>query len=383
MGFLPMEKGLAFIVMLSCVFCQNLLSQSSYNDKQKRIDEIKREIEIKSKEYDDYVRKYNEISEMIKKLKETERDYYIKKNEYEKILSNLREKIDENRKQYNLLTQRQNDLLEEANLEIRKLYFSRFSSPFFYGRKEMILDMIRRNIIIEKKRFLDAIENKKKIFKQSIFDLTRKNEVVKKEKEKTETMLSKSRRDIEKKQSELYITDAKLKKLKDEIELLNRTAKDLTAFIRNIERRSPYKKEKDLSVDIERRSLPWPVLGKVISKFGREYVEDLKTWLINDGIKIQTSSQTPVKPVMPGKVAYSGKFRGYGDIVLIDHGNGIFTTYGFLSDVYVKNGDDVNESTVIGKVGRDLRSLNDDTSYVLYFEIRKGDTPLDPLIYLK
>lgn len=371
------------MIIFIFVFVGVLNAQNNYDDSRKKLDEIKKEIELKSKEYDEYMKRYNEISDMIKRLKENEKDYYTKKKEYEKKLSMLREMIEENRKQYSLLTQTQKDLIEETRLDVRGLYLSRFSSPFFYGKDEIIVDMIRRNMIIEKKRFVDAIEGKKRIFKQSIFDLTKKDEVVRREKKEAENMLSKSRKDIEKTQKELYITNAKLKKLKDEIEGLNKTAKELTAFIRNIEKKSPYKRNVDAKVDLEKKSLPWPVVGRVISKFGKEYVEDLKTWLVNDGIKIQTSSQLNVKPVMAGRVAYCGKFRGYGNIVLIEHVNGIFTTYGFLSEVYVKSGDEVTEFTDIGKVGTDLRSLNDSSSYVIYFEIRKGDVPLDPLMYLK
>lgn len=385
MGFLPMEKGLVVIFIFSFIISQSMWAESRYrySETQKKLEEIKKEIELKSKEYDQYMRRYNEISGMIKKLKENERDYYLKKKEYEKILTELKEKIEFNRKEYELLSQRQKDLVKEARLDIRELYLSRFSSPFFYGKNEMIFDMIRRNMIVEKKRFVDAIEGKKRIFKESIFDLKRKDELIRKEKEKAEKVLSKSRNEIKKSEEELYITDAKLKKLKEEIEILNKTAKELATFIKDIERRSPYRKAVNSEPGLEKKSLPWPVVGKVVSQFGKEYIKELKTWIINDGIKIQTTSEVGVKPVMPGRVAYSGRFRGYGNIVLIDHGSSIFTTYGFLSEVYVKNGDDVNEFTEIGKVGRDLRTLDEDGSYVLYFEIRKGDIPLDPLIYLK
>lgn len=383
MGFLPMEKRLVvFFVLLFLCFIF-LYSQKGYEETQKKLDEIKKELELKSKEYDEYMKKYNETVNLIKRLKETEKDYHFKKKEYERILSELKHKIEENREQYNLLTQVQENLKEETKLDVRKLYISRFSYPFFYGKDEIIKDIIRRNIIIEKKKFVDALEGKKKIFKQSIFDLTRKDEEISKVKKQTESMLERSRKEIEKNQKELYITDARLKKLKEEIERLNKTAKELTTFIRDIEKKSPYKKTVSSDLNIPKKSLPWPVIGRVISKFGKEYVEDLKTWIVNDGIKIKTDTNVIVKAVMKGRVAYSGKFRGYGNIVLIEHDNGVFTTYGFLSEVYVKNGEEVNEFSDIGRVGTDTRSLKEENQYVLYFEIRKGENPVDPLLYLK
>lgn len=378
-----MEKRLTSFLLSIILGLSIAYSQKNYDETQKKLEKIKSEIELKSKEYDEYMKKYNQTMELVNKLKETEMDYHQKKKEYEKILSELKNKIEENRKQYNLLTQMQNSLKEETKLDIRKLYISRFSYPFFYGKDEIIKDIIKRNMIIEKKRFVDVLEGKKKVFKQSIFDLTKKDEEISKVKKQAEIMIEKNKKEIEKNEKELFITDARLKKLKEEIERLNRTAKELTTFIKNIEKKSPYKKTTETEIPIPKKSLPWPVIGKVISKFGKEYIDDLKTWIINDGIKIKTETNLLVKPVMKGKVAYSGKFRGYGNIVLIEHEDNIFTTYGFLSEIYVNSGDIVNEFSDIGRVGTDTRSLNDENSYVLYFEIRKGENPIDPLIYLK
>ncbi|MCX7905340.1 MAG: peptidoglycan DD-metalloendopeptidase family protein [Elusimicrobiales bacterium] len=377
-----MEKRLVFFCLI-LFFSILLCSQNRYDESQKKLEDIKKELEIKSREYDEYMKKYNEIVEMMKKLKKTEKDYYTRKIEYEKMIQSLKIKIEENRKQYDLLVQTQQHIKEDARLDIKKLYLSRFSSPFFYGKDEIIMDMVRRNIIIERKKVVDAIENKKKIFKQSIFDLKNKDILIQREKKQTENLLAQSKKEIERTQKELYITDTKLKKLKEDIERLNKTARELTNLIKDIEKKSPYRKNLNNELNIEKKSLPWPVIGTVISKFGREYLEDLKTWLVNDGIKIKTTSSTLVKPVMAGKVVYSGVFRGYGNIVLIEHQDGIFTTYGFLSEIYVKVGDEVKEFSEIGKVGLDERALDNNVSYVLYFEIRKGDIPVDPLLYLK
>jgi septal ring factor EnvC (AmiA/AmiB activator) len=84
---------------------------------------------------------------------------------------------------------------------------------------------------------------------------------------------------------------------------------------------------------------------------------------------------------MSGIVVYSGEFKGFGKIVIIDHNENIFSTYGFLSDIYVSNGVYVTTSSVIGSVGFDKRSNKKEE--VLYFELRKGDIPLNPLDWLK
>ncbi|MGC8728754.1 MAG: murein hydrolase activator EnvC family protein, partial [Elusimicrobiales bacterium] len=157
--------------------------------------------------------------------------------------------------------------------------------------------------------------------------------------------------------------------------------KELSSLIKKIEKSSPYKKEISSSVSLPKKSLPWPAEGVVVKKFGKEYVEDLKTWIINDGIKIKTTS-LEVKPVMAGKVVYSGEFRGFGNVVILDHGDNIYSTYGFLSQISVSNGSVVDLNTVIGTAGTDIRDENLNGN-ILYFEIRKGENALNPTDYLR
>ncbi len=379
-----MEKRLIAFLSMMIIFFSPLWSEKKYSNTQKRLEEIKKQIEEKNKEYDEYMKRYNEGIKMMKQLKSTQKDYALKKKEYEKMIQSLNKKIEENREQYKALIKLQDDIMHEANLDFKKLYLSRFSSPLFYGRYQMIKDMIIRNMIIERKKIVDLIEGKKKVFMTSIVELTEKNKTIVKKKVETEVVINKSAEMIKSKEKELYMTDKKLKQIKEEIDRLNKTAKDLTQMIREIEKKSPYRKATISYTGIESKSLPWPAAGKVISKFGKEYIEDLKTWIVNDGIKIKTSPFSSVKAVMKGKVVYSGRFRGYGNLVVLEHENGIFTTYGFLSEVYVKNGDEVSQMSEIGKVGKDERVVGEENyESVLYFEIRRGDIPLDPLIYLK
>jgi murein DD-endopeptidase MepM/ murein hydrolase activator NlpD len=70
---------------------------------------------------------------------------------------------------------------------------------------------------------------------------------------------------------------------------------------------------------------------------------------------------------------------GYGQHVMVDHGNGFSTLYGHMSEIYVKAGDVVNRGTVIGRMGSTGRS----TGTHLHFEIRKDGITVNPLPYLK
>ena len=99
---------------------------------------------------------------------------------------------------------------------------------------------------------------------------------------------------------------------------------------------------------------------------------------MNAGIFIEGSKDYEVKAVFPGQVAYSGIVKGYGEIVIIDHGSRFFTISANLSERIKQEGDPVAQKEIIGLVGS-----GPSKGARLYFEIRKGGDPLDPLKWLK
>ena len=83
---------------------------------------------------------------------------------------------------------------------------------------------------------------------------------------------------------------------------------------------------------------------------------------------------TPVKAVWDGKVAHAGWFRGFGNLLIIDHGNRIFTLMAHLDQLERGVGDPVRAGDEVGTVG-DTGSLK---GAYLYFELREGTRPIDP-----
>jgi septal ring factor EnvC (AmiA/AmiB activator) len=99
---------------------------------------------------------------------------------------------------------------------------------------------------------------------------------------------------------------------------------------------------------------------------------------MNAGIFIDGSKDNEVKAVFPGRVAYSGIVKGYGEVVIIDHGSRFFTISANLSERRKEEGDPVAQKEIIGLVGR-----GPSRGARLYFEIRKAEDPLEPLKWLK
>ena len=115
----------------------------------------------------------------------------------------------------------------------------------------------------------------------------------------------------------------------------------------------------------------WPVNGPITSGFGWRWGR------MHEGIDIGAPCGTPIHAAASGTVIYSGWEDGYGNFVVIDHGNGLATAYGHQSAIYVSGGA-VSQGQTIGAVG----STGHSTGCHLHFEVRVNGNPVDPLGYL-
>lgn len=126
-------------------------------------------------------------------------------------------------------------------------------------------------------------------------------------------------------------------------------------------------------------SLSWPVSGQVVMQYGSRVHPTFKTKIFNSGIDIKAASGTPVKAAGPGDVLYQGWLRGFGQVVIIDHGGNLSTVYAHLSGASVREGASVKTGTVIGRVG----NTGTDSEYGLHFEVRKNGSAVNPMNYLR
>lgn len=127
-----------------------------------------------------------------------------------------------------------------------------------------------------------------------------------------------------------------------------------------------------------RGALPWPVRGKIIQGFGKIVDPELHTTIMHKGLGIEADRGDVVGCVHPGKVLFADWFKGYGKLVIVDHGEGYCSLYAHNDEVLVKPGDMVDAEQPLAKVG-DTGSLG---GTQLYFEIRKNNIPIDPKDWL-
>lgn len=121
-----------------------------------------------------------------------------------------------------------------------------------------------------------------------------------------------------------------------------------------------------------------PVAGRVTSGFGSRVHPISGRVRMHTGVDFGASTGTPILAADSGVVVSAGWRNGYGNTVLIDHGNGLATLYGHQSRLAVRAGQSVAQGDVIGYVG----STGNSTGPHLHFEVRKGGTPVNPMSYL-
>jgi Membrane proteins related to metalloendopeptidases len=124
---------------------------------------------------------------------------------------------------------------------------------------------------------------------------------------------------------------------------------------------------------LDRIRLLSPVAGTISSGFGK------RSRGRHAGIDILAPAGAEVRAASPGLAKYTGNGkRGYGNVLILDHGEGITTLYGHLATIRVQSGETVPAGAVIGTIGRSGNA----TTHHLHFELRVDGEAVDPTLYL-
>ncbi len=187
-----------------------------------------------------------------------------------------------------------------------------------------------------------------------------------------------------KKEKKVYLTKITHEKESYEhaLQELGRSASRIDSLLRELEQRRRAGAVPPPTGAIAPRgvkgALPWPADGSIISFFGRQKHPAFNTYVQRRGIEIKTVEGSAIHAVMPGSVVYADWLKGYGLVIILDHANGFFSLYAHASKILVTVGAQVGAGQAIGETG-DTGMTGENT---LYFELRQGAEPLDPLQWL-
>jgi murein hydrolase activator len=124
-----------------------------------------------------------------------------------------------------------------------------------------------------------------------------------------------------------------------------------------------------------RGALSWPGDGVVVQRFGRQPAAG---GAVRNGMEISMPEGRHARAVHEGRVAYAAPFAGYGNLVILEHGDDSHSLYGHLRMLSVEAGDQVDAGETLGETGR-----NPSGNPALYFELRVDGQPVDPLQWLR
>lgn len=203
-----------------------------------------------------------------------------------------------------------------------------------------------------------------------------------------ERLESTGRRYLRALRTEQAVSQARLARFKDLLASVNAEQNRMSRVIADLEQTE---KElatmvSDMQITVQQSAfrqrkgfLPYPTRGLVEVGFGKVVNPRFNTVTVQKGLDIRAAEGATVATVASGNVVFSGWLKGYGNLVIVDHGGNYHSLYAHLANSQVEVGNAVEEGETIGQVG-DTGSLK---GAYLYFEIRKAGQAVDPLPWLK
>ena len=374
---LKLRTAIIFLLVTFFVYVSFADINSDLKNRKNELNKRQSSISTKKAEKDKLIKEEKkvkkELESVTKAIATNEKELKFLKTKIRNVEKNLNSASN----QYNLADAEQQKFTRLINEQYfdytkRKLV-SFFDYPLIFKIKYFILQNESAKYNSAKNKGMEA--------KTSISKYTKtKNEYLSLTK-KQQSLMSKNIELQKNKNSLLKTTAGKRVKAEQDIKELNNSAKALEALVKKLMAASTQKDKtrsiREKNTNTRKNSLPWPVDGgTLILKYGKNKHPDLDTNVISNGIKIKAQNNAIIKAVEEGTVVFTGEFRSYGKMIIVDHKGIFFSVYGQLNSIFVKEDQKVLRQEQLAKVGSGDNS-------VLYFEIRQYNVPEDPLLWLK
>ena len=386
---------LILILTLFAIFFSYGNSSGDYsqkiNEEKQRLKKVEQQIKSIKGEIDNLQREESGYLETLHKIEKLLRDTEKELQTIEKDLKFAQKEIKQGEDELifeKRMLKEKTKLLESRLREIYKRRLTGYLEILF--NSESFSDFLTRFRYIKNILSLDA---------EVINDIRQQMKKIEDNKmnlENREEILSLLKREVEKgKENIEFSIKAKksiINKINSQKEVYLKSLKELeqsSLEIKNIIERT-YKQQEEDSKRVTQKEVPvitlkpkkgilaLPVQGKLISGYGRHKNTDFNTYTFNSGIDISAPLGQVVHAAGSGEVIYTGSIKGYGQIIIIDHGGRVTTLYAHLSKILIDIGDKVKKGQLVGQVG-DSGGVS---STRLHFEVRVEGKPTDPMNWL-
>ncbi|MBI5483973.1 MAG: peptidoglycan DD-metalloendopeptidase family protein, partial [Deltaproteobacteria bacterium] len=122
-----------------------------------------------------------------------------------------------------------------------------------------------------------------------------------------------------------------------------------------------------------------PVRGTILESFGKHKHPEFNSYTFSKGLSISAGSGADIRSIYEGSVIFADYFKGFGNMIIVDHGGGYFSLYAHASRLAKKVGANVSRNETIASVG----DVDSTKGPILYFEIRHQGRPVDPVGWVR
>lgn len=257
--------------------------------------------------------------------------------------------------------------------------------------------------MMENLRYMKAVlDNDKRLFVEYNGRIERlktlkgslERDVARKEKIKASIEVTKREVEEEKKTKAAYLQKVRedKKSYQSSLKELEANARRLQAMVEKLEARGrkSYTAKKDHKTAVgsgpilplipdkgfgaQKGRLAMPARGEIIGRFGRHKHPEFNSYTVSNGISIAAPLGTEVRSVYDGQVIFADYFKGYGNMVIVDHGGGFFSLYAHAAKIMKRVGATVARNETVATIG----DADSSRGPMLYFEIRYQGKPVDP-----
>ena len=371
-------------VLSATLYAENTRPEKDILGKEKRLEDVHRHLREEKKIVKDVARKESSI---LGELEAINKNLITKREELAKIetsLESIRSEADLTGANISRLDTERRRFSERLKLRLRSMYkLKRGESLRIFLSTDTSTEMSRRlkyltSVMTSDAKLINAFEKSLKALKIEKAKLTRLEGAL--ETAHDASISKKAEAERAQQEKSVILNQARLEKSRREriVKELEDAALELTSLINKL------KSEKDAATDADiadgegfaslKGRMPRPVDGAIVSHYGKVKHPKFQTVTFNNGILIEAPAGTPVKSVYDGKVIYADWLKGYGQVLIIDHGRGFYTLFAHLSKMLKGLHDTVGKGDEVGLVG----DSGAQTSAGLYFEIRQRGVPRDP-----
>lgn len=382
-----MLKRLVFITLL--VILPFGWAASGWGSEQQRLQKSRRDLEQIQSRIDttsaDLEKKRKEsqaLTQQLRQLQQRLRRARLKVAESQKRLERLQEQIADQQKTVDAgqariarlereVRKRLVALYKGGDTQVVKVLFSAESPADLVENFEFLQRLVRRDRDLLS-NFRDELQaNRQRL--DSLASLKQEREGVLAKSRQQQDELSRARQEQRRLLAKVRKDERALAAMLEELE---EKARRLSSLVKKLETEKPGTyTAKSTSFATQKGHLDWPVKGPVRIGFGPGIHPQLGTRYDSHGLEIGARPGQPIRAVWDGRVVFANQFRGYGNLLILDHGEGYYSLYAQAAKLNRKVGDQVSRDDIIAISGFE-------GSDVVYFEIRQGGTPLDPAGWL-